>query len=79
MAGGTTEVKRSHEGVSRYIVGTDGHYNDRVEFFCKDDEAAKRRARALVDGYAVVLWRETSLIAEYTPDRRNPAGRSAVP
>ena len=72
-------MKRSHEGVSRYIVGTDGHYNDRVEFFCKDDEAAKRRARALVDGYAVLLWRETSLIAEYTPDRRNPAGRSAVP
>ena len=62
-----------------YIVGPDGHYNDRVEFFCKDDDAAKQRARALVDGYAVVLWRETSLIAEYKPDRRDPAGTSAVP
>jgi hypothetical protein len=62
-----------------YIVGTDGHYSDRIEFFCKDDDAAKRRARALVDGCAVVLWRETSLIAEYKPDRRDPAGTSAVP
>jgi hypothetical protein len=62
-----------------YIVGPDGHYSDRVEFFCKDDDAAKRRARALVDGCAVVLWRETSLIAEYKSDRRDPAGPSAVP
>ena len=62
-----------------YIVGTDGHYSDRIEFFCKDDDAAKQRARALVDGYAVELWREKSLIAEYKPDRRDPAGTSALP
>jgi hypothetical protein len=62
-----------------YVVGTDGHYNGRIEFLYKVDDAAKRRARALVDGYAVVLWQETSLIAECKPDRRDPAGRSAVP
>jgi hypothetical protein len=62
-----------------YLVGTDGQCSDRIEFLCNDDDAAKRRARALVDGYAVVLWRETSLIAEYKPDRQDPAARSAVP
>ena len=62
-----------------YIVGTDGRYSDRIEFFCKDDDAARRRARALVDGCAVALWRETSLIAEYKPDQRDPASPSAVP
>ena len=39
-----------------YIVGDDGHFLRAVDIFCDDDEAAKDRAKQLVDGHAVELW-----------------------
>ena len=39
-----------------YIVGDDGHFMRAVDFFCDDDEAAKERAKELVDGHDVELW-----------------------
>lgn len=55
-----------------YVVGPDGHYVDRFDLVCEDDHAARQRARALVDGHAVELWREQSLIASFQPDGQHP-------
>ena len=39
-----------------YIVGDDGHFMRAVDIFCEDDEAAKERAKQLVNGHDVELW-----------------------
>jgi len=47
-----------------YIVCLDGRTLGRSEFFCADDEAATERAKQLVDGNDVELWRDDRKIAE---------------
>jgi hypothetical protein len=39
-----------------YIMGEDGHILRPVELFCENDDAAKEKARLLVDGHDVELW-----------------------
>jgi hypothetical protein len=39
-----------------YILDSDGHIVEPVDFECDDDEAAKERAKQLVDGHDVELW-----------------------
>ena len=39
-----------------YVIGLDGHIELRVDLFCFDAEAAKERARQLVDDRDVELW-----------------------
>ena len=39
-----------------YVIGPDGHIVHRVDLMVEDDEAAKERAKLLVDGRAVELW-----------------------
>jgi hypothetical protein len=39
-----------------YIMGWDDHVLSSVDLFCRDDEAAKKRARQLADGHDVELW-----------------------
>lgn len=39
-----------------YVVGPDGHVLQRIDLLCADDDAAKERAKALVDGHDVELW-----------------------
>ena len=39
-----------------YIVNDDGHFIRAVDFETRDDEAAKERAKQLVDGHDVELW-----------------------
>jgi hypothetical protein len=39
-----------------YLVGSDGNIIHRIDFVCRDDEAAKERAKQLVDGHDVELW-----------------------
>jgi hypothetical protein len=56
-------------GYRAYIMGRDGHIQDRIEFFCDSDDAAKERAKQLlVNGYAVELWDEGRNIAVYEPE-----------
>jgi hypothetical protein len=37
-------------------MGEDGHILRPVELFCENDDAAKEKARLLVDGHDVELW-----------------------
>ena len=39
-----------------YIIGPDGHVQNRVELRCHDDVEALRLAKQLVDGRDVELW-----------------------
>ena len=39
-----------------YVIGLDGRIELRVELLCVDGEAAKERARKLVDRRNVELW-----------------------
>jgi hypothetical protein len=41
---------------SVYIIGSDGHIQQRVDVICANDDAAKEQARQLVDGHDVELW-----------------------
>jgi hypothetical protein len=50
-----------------YIVGPDGHIQRRIDLLCADDDAAKERAKALVDGHAIELWQESRKVAQFDP------------
>jgi hypothetical protein len=39
-----------------YVIGPDGHILQRIDLLCANDDAAKERASALVDGHDVELW-----------------------
>ena len=39
-----------------YILTPDDHIIKAVDLFCPDDEAAKERAKQIVNGHDVELW-----------------------
>ena len=55
-------------GYRVYIIGSDGHVQDRIELFCEDDDDAEERAKQLVDGHAVELWDQARKIATFEPE-----------
>src|SRR5579871_4055389 len=46
-----------------YILADGDRIKRREDIVCEDDEAAKKRARQMVDGHAVELWQATRKIA----------------
>jgi hypothetical protein len=54
-------------GYYAYIIGDDGHIQNRVEIVCKDDEEATRLAKKLVNGHAVELWQQARKVAAFDP------------
>lgn len=54
-------------GYYAYIIGDDGHIQNRVEIDCDDDKEAVRCAKRLVDGHAIELWQEARRIATLQP------------
>ena len=48
-----------------YIIGPDGHIQERIDLLCADDDAAKERAQLLVNGHDVELWQFSRRIAEF--------------
>jgi hypothetical protein len=50
-----------------YMMGPDGHIERRIDLCCENDEAAKERAKQLVDGHAVELWHLGRQIATFEP------------
>jgi hypothetical protein len=60
-------------GYYAYIVGHDGHIQNRVVILRDDDdEEAKRCAKRLVDGHAVELWQEARKVATFEPKEPGP-------
>ena len=55
------------KGYYAYVLGEDGHFTNRVQIICDDDEEAKRCAKRLVEGSAIELWHEARFIATFEP------------
>jgi len=49
-----------------YIIGPDGHIQERIDLLCADDNAAKERAQQLLNGHKVELWQLDRQIATFT-------------
>jgi hypothetical protein len=49
-----------------YIVGVDGHFIDFEPLICDDDDGAIEKAKRLVDGHDVELWRGERLVIRLT-------------
>ena len=45
-----------------YIMGPDGHVQNRVDLLCDDEAEAIRLAKQLVDGHDVELWQLDRMI-----------------
>jgi len=48
-----------------YIMDRDGHILRPVDFHCENDDAAKEKARQLVDGHDVELWQHDRKISVF--------------
>jgi hypothetical protein len=55
-----------------FVMGRDGRILQRHEFLCAAEEAAKERAKRMVNGYDVELWHRDRKIATF---RHNEATR----
>jgi hypothetical protein len=56
-------------GYSAYVIGEDGHIQQRIDIICADDEVAKERAKMLVDDHGIELWRGSRKIATFNPEK----------
>jgi hypothetical protein len=48
-----------------YTIGWDGHILSAIDLHCADDDAAKERARQLVDGHDIELWQGGRQVAVF--------------
>lgn len=52
-----------------FVMGSDGHIIDRIEFLCRNDEEAEEKAKQLMDGRDIELWQRRRKIAEFKSDK----------
>ena len=50
-----------------YVLGPDGHITFRHDLCCADNDAAKERAKQLVNGHVIELWQEDRKLATFQP------------
>lgn len=50
-----------------YALGLDGDVVSRVDLKCENDNTAKERARQLVDGHPIELWRGERFLGLFKP------------
>ena len=55
---------------SVYIMGSDGHVQERVDLLCNDDGEAIEQAKQLVDGHDVELWQLGRQIRTFKADAK---------
>ena len=61
-----------------YIMGPDGHIQNRVELRCDADVEAIRLAKQVVDGHDVELWQLDRYIETFMHTSERPVLRQAV-
>jgi hypothetical protein len=52
-----------------HAIASDGHIEDRIEFFCDDDATAKERAKRYADSHDVELWHWNHRIAKFESEQ----------
>jgi hypothetical protein len=55
-----------------YILGPDGHVQNRVDLLCDDEAEAIKLAKQLVDGHDVELWQLDRRIETFKPGSGPP-------
>jgi hypothetical protein len=55
-----------------YLIGCDGHSIKAVDLNCTDDDAARKRAKQMVDGHNVELWEHARRIARFASKQEQP-------
>ena len=55
-----------------YAIGPDNRIVSRFDLLCEDDDDAKERARQLVEGQTIELWRGATLLARFEPSHYGP-------
>lgn len=58
-----------------YVIGPEGQTLNRIELLCDEENQAKERARQLVDGHAIELFKvltSTFWIGDYGNCRNSP-------
>jgi hypothetical protein len=58
-----------------YIMGPDGHVQNRVDLRCNNESEAIRLARQLVDGHDVELWQLDRQIGTFRHTSERPIER----
>lgn len=53
------------QGYRVFILGSDGHVQNRVDLDCQDEAEAIKQAEQLVDGHDVELWQLDRLIKAF--------------
>jgi len=53
-----------------YVIGPDGHIQQRIDLLCAGDDAAKERARQLVNGHDLELWQLDRMIATFKAEQQ---------
>ena len=48
-----------------YFIGRDGHFMKAVDIVCEDDEAAKKQAQRMANGFDVELWQQHRRIEKF--------------
>jgi hypothetical protein len=61
-----------------YIMGPDGHVQNRVELRCDDDVEAIRLAKQIVDGHDVELWQLDRHIETFRHTSERPILRQSI-
>ena len=59
-----------------YVIGEDGHFSHRYEFYCATDDEAKVRARQLMNGRDVELWQLGRMVESFSASGRDPLATS---
>ena len=54
-----------------YIMGPDGHVQNRLDVQCNDEAEAIRLAKQLVDRHDVELWQRDRKIAKFERKKNN--------
>lgn len=54
------------EGYRAYILGPDGHVQDRVDIECNDEAEAIRLTKQLANLHGVELWQLGRFVAKFT-------------
>jgi hypothetical protein len=48
-----------------YFIGRDGHFMKAIDLICEDDDAARKRARQMVDGHDIELWQQDRRLEKF--------------
>jgi hypothetical protein len=52
-----------------YLIGQDGHVQQRFDLTATDEAVAREQAKQLVDGHAIELWQLARKIATFEPEK----------